>query len=363
MPKKILFLYNQVSQKERKGYFSECTLIEDVNTIRKGLEKSNNHILSLDLETPEQLDQLIASNQSIDLAFVIAEGFKGYPQTLYSGHGAALVRKHLMKYQIPCTHSGIEGMEVCRNKDLTYAKLKDKGIFIPEYFVFDTHFLKNVDMLFSQANKIGYPLIVKPSGGGNSIGISQNSVVFNDSQLKAQIIALEKELGPGVLIIEKYLSGQEYTVSILGNEYKYILPIIGFPKELGVRDAKVKKKEYQLRYRFEVINELDIRFTGLVETAVNTFEAVNARDILRIDLKEDHLGNAYVIDVNGTPSLGSTGSLNFMSQEAGLTTEQLVNLILYQSMVRHGLKPNGFMEEIVANLRGKLTEYNKIEVA
>ncbi|GAH78514.1 unnamed protein product, partial [marine sediment metagenome] len=59
MSKNILFVYNQVSEREHKGLFRECIPIEDVDAIRQALIKTNNHILSLDLFTPEQLDKFV----------------------------------------------------------------------------------------------------------------------------------------------------------------------------------------------------------------------------------------------------------------------------------------------------------------
>ena len=139
------------------------------------------------------------------MAFVIAEGFKDLPHTLYNGQGAALVRKYLSKYNIPSSHSSVESMEICRNKDWTYAKLREKNIPVPEFLVFYSHFSGNMDALYEDTLKIGYPLMVKPAGGGNSIGISSKSVVYNFLALKKQITYLNETLGPSTLIIEKYL--------------------------------------------------------------------------------------------------------------------------------------------------------------
>jgi len=363
MPKRILFVYNQVSEAQRTGPFGECALAKDVKIIREALQESNNQVLSLDLDSPSQLEEYVLANQPIDLAFVIAEGFKENPQTLYNGHGAALVRKYLSKYNIPCTHSGFEGMEICRNKDLTYARLIERGIPIPEYLVFETHFLKNINSLEEKAAKIGYPVIIKPAGGGNSIGISSKSVVYNFQQLKKQIFAVQKELGHTTLLIEKYLSGQEYTIGIIGNTVKYVLPIIAFPKNFGVRDAGIKKIEHTLRDKFVVINEGEARFNEILELGVDTFEAVLANDVLRIDLKEDEGGNIYVIDVNGTPALSSSGSLNFMAAKSGLEHKQLVQMILYESMLRYGLTPNHFFDELVKGLKIRLVKHEATEVA
>jgi D-alanine-D-alanine ligase len=358
MIKNILFAYNQVSQRERKGLFRECILIEDVDAIRKALIETNNNILSLDLLSSEQLDEFISKHKPIDLAFILAEGYKDIPHTLYSGHGAAMVRKQLNKYHIPCSLSAIESMEISRNKDLTYIKLKGKNILVPSHFIFDTHLRFNKIKLLSQIEKIGFPLMIKPVGGGDSIGITPKSVVHNLQELKNRFIALKRELGPERLIIEKYLPGREYTVGVLGSRVKkYILPIIGFPKDHGIRYTSTKKKEYKMREKFEIIYRNDERFKKLAQIAINTFDAVGASDAIRIDFIEDESGETYVIDVNGTPALSLTGSLTFMASKVGLTHNQLIKLIFYESVVRYDLAPTYLLEEIISKIQAKLATY------
>ncbi|NLT95626.1 MAG: hypothetical protein GXW85_08895 [Clostridia bacterium] len=363
MPKRILFLYNQVTEAERYGPFGDCALAKDVDSIREALQESNNDVISLDLFSPAQLEDFILKNQPIDLAFVIAEGFKSHPQTLYNGHGAALVRKVLSKYNIPYTHSNIEGMENCRNKDITYARLLERGISVPRYLTFETHFYRNIASLEEKVQEIGYPVIIKPAGGGNSIGISQKSVIHDFSHLKERVNELIQELGHATLVIEKYLTGPEYTLGIIGNTVKYILPAIAFPKGWGVRDASRKKMEHKLREKLEIITESHPRFNDLVEIGVETFDAVLANDVLRIDLKEDEEGNIFVIDVNGTPSLSSTSSLSFMASMIGVEHKQLVQMILYESMIKYGLSPNCFFEEFIKGLKVKFVKYESSEVA
>ncbi|MFZ7102324.1 MAG: hypothetical protein ACOWWO_06640 [Peptococcaceae bacterium] len=363
MSNKIIFVYNQINTEERRGIYGECTLVKEVDLIRKALLATDNVIFSLDLFTPEQLESFIEANLPIDSAFIIAEGFKAQPQTLYNGNGAALVRKTMAKYNIPCSHSGFQGMEICRHKDLTYARLRENGVLVPEYLIFDTHFLQNIKSLQDEAEKIGYPLIIKPNGGGNSIGISRKSVVKNFTELKEQAALVDGQLGHGNLIMERYLPGQEYTLGIIGNVQKFILPVIGFPHNFGVRDSNSKKIEHQLRDNFEMITTGDERFDILMEIGAKTFDAVSAHDIIRIDLKEDPEGNIYVIDVNGTPALSQTGSLNFMACHAGMTHAQLIQLVLYESLLRNGITSNASFVDAVLEVRSLLTEYLTTEVA
>jgi D-alanine-D-alanine ligase len=351
LPKNILFVYNQVSKKYKYGLFRECTLDSDVSAIREALIKTKCNVLSLDLYNPQQLDDFIAGNQPIDFAFVLAEGYKDFPHTFYSGYGASRVREQLKKHRIPASHSSVESMEICRNKDFTYKKLHEKGISVPNFFVFDSHCRFRKKRFLSEIERIGYPLMIKPAGGGDSIGITPKSVVYNINELKNKIEYLKKILGPEKLIIEKYLPGQEFTISILGSETKYILPIVAFPEDWGIRYTRTKNKEHRMQNKFKIIDQKHPIFSSLVDISVKSFIAVKASDVIRIDVKKDTNGKLYVIDINGTPALSVNGSITFMGSKVGLSHSQLIKIIFYESMVRNNLAPNQYLEELIEPLK------------
>ncbi len=357
MPKNILFVYNQVSKKYKYGLFRECTLDTDVHAIREALIRTKCNILSLDLYNPEQLDDFIIGNQPIDFAFVLAEGYKDDPHTLYNGYGAASVREQLKKHQIPSSHASIESMEICRNKDFTYQKLQENSVPVPNYFVLDTRDRFRKKRSLQEINRIGYPLMVKPAGGGDSIGITPKSVVHNLTELKHKIEYLKRTLGPEKLIVEQYLPGQEFTVGVLGGETKYILPIIAFPENWGIRYTRTKNKEYQMQKQFKIIDQKHPLFSILVDISVKSFIAVKASDVIRLDIKEDSEGNLYVIDINGTPALSVHGSVTFMASKVGLSHSQLIKIIFYESMVRNNLAPSQYLEELITPLKERLYPY------
>jgi len=361
----ILFVYNQVTKKYKYGLFRECTLDTDVKAVREALMKTKCNVLSLDLYNYKQLDNYILENQPIDFAFVLAEGYKDHPDTLYNGYGAARVREQLKKHGIPSSHSSIESMEICRNKDFTYKKLQEYNIPIPKYFVFDSHYRFRKKEFLKEINRIGYPLMIKPAGGGDSIGITQKSVVHNLTELKNKLENLKKTLGPEKLILEQYLPGQEYTVGILGSDTKYILPIVAFPENWGIRYTRTKNKEYRMQNKFKIIDHKDPLFSSIVDISVNSFIAVKTSDIIRLDIKKDLDGNLYVIDINGTPALSVNGSLTFMAGKVSLSHSQLIKIIYYESMVRNNLATSKYLEEIIEPLKKRLYPYkgdNLIEV-
>lgn len=357
LSKKILFVYNEVSKKYKYGLFRECTLDTDVQAIREALMKTKCHILSLDLYNPEQLENFITKNYPIDFAFVLAEGYKDDPHSLYNGYGAARIRKQLKKHNIPSSHASIESMEICRNKDITYQKLQENNIPVPKHFVFNPHYRFQKNQLLQEINRIGYPLMIKPAGGGDSIGITPKSVVHNLMELKNKIDYLKRTLGLEKLIIEQYLPGQEFTVGVLGNDTKYILPIIAFPENWGIRYTRTKNKEYRMQNQFKIIGQRHPLFSSLVDISVRSFIAVKASDIIRLDIKKDQEGNLYVIDINGTPSLSLHGSVTFMASKVGLSHSQLIKIIFYESMVRNNLVPSQYLEELVNPLKERLYPY------
>ena len=65
-------------------------------------------------------------------------------------------------------------------------------------------------------DELEYPLIVKPANSDNSIGITNDSVVTNKRELRKQIQYVVKDLHSPALV-EDYIDGDEYDVSILGN--------------------------------------------------------------------------------------------------------------------------------------------------
>ena len=67
-----------------------------------------------DLYNQSQMESFISKNQPIDFAFLLAEGYKDHPNTLYDGHGASQVREQLKKDNISSSHARVESMEICR---------------------------------------------------------------------------------------------------------------------------------------------------------------------------------------------------------------------------------------------------------
>ena len=342
---------------QRVGIYGECASFRAVDTIYSGLLKSGNNVEPLNVLNPQQLSDKI-NQGSYHLAFVIAEGYLDIPETLYDGSGSQLIRQVLKAHNLPYTHSDIECMESCRNKDFTYEILKENGILVPSYY------LLNPDLdLLGQLQEIDcnmdYPLFVKPTGGGNSIGIDESSIVHNFQQLDAKVTNLITQLGNVMILAETYLPGREYTIGVMGDHNPYVLPVVGFPLSYKVRSFNSKKMELLQRDSFQIVDCSDPRYLQIQDLAIKTFNSLGAEDVIRLEVREDNNKNLYVIDVNGTPAITQGASLAFMVDQLGLEHYHLVCSILYFAMLKNNLSVNIELESMMKDTLELLSPYQQ----
>ncbi|MBO8172890.1 MAG: ATP-grasp domain-containing protein [Bacillaceae bacterium] len=350
MKKRVLFIYNWVPGQQKTEELGECASEETIKRVEDALSAFDMDVMTLNLHSPGQLMDAVHTHRP-DVAFVIAEGFLDEPETLYDGTGALRIRRILEQAGIPYTHSGPDSMEICRNKDLTYQVLGERGVKIPRFYVFNSP--DDMSCIDVAECTVGYPMFVKPGGGGNSIGIDENSVVYNRPALLEKLSQLKTLTGEQPIIAETYLPGREYTAGVIGNGIPQVMPIVAFPRDFHIRSQQVKKTEYQSRDRFEILYPSEPAAMKMKEIAMQVFDALGARDVIRIDFKEDGAGNLYVIDVNGQPSLAVKGSLAFMAESVQISHQELVGYLIYTTLTRYGLQVPDVLAHVAVQVEAK----------
>lgn len=360
----ILFVYNSVSFDEKAQNFvlGECASSIAVGSIYEALVRTSSQVVPVNLFNPQQLEDAIASHQ-VDMAFVIAEGFLDLPNTLYDGSGAMMVREILGKKGIPYTHSSPETMKILRNKDYTHMTLSAAGIRVPCFSVIDPGPEDFTRQVAEMEKKTPYPLFVKPVGGGSSICIDKFSVVHDRRELIERVRMVQSMLGNQPVLVETYLPGREYTVCVLGNHEKYVLPVIGFAEDAGIRSAADKGAFQYVNTKVELLPEVHPVALSLTRLGAKAFEVLGARDIIRLDVKEDSHGICHVIDVNGTPSMSGTGSVVAMAGGVGIQQHEVIALVLYEAMVRGNCQISSQLADIVAEPLKKLKALQGNKVA
>ncbi len=361
MNNEILFIYNWVVSNLKQEQYIECSSTSTIEAIKKSLKLNGYKVIPLNLLNPEQLITYIKAYKPT-FAYVTAEGFLDYPETLFDGLGCSMIREILEEMNVPYSHSSPIGMSNCRNKNITTKILSSNNVLVPNSYT-----LPAISQLSSHIQaieeQISYPMFVKPNGGGNSIGIDEKSIVYSKNDLISKSEQLFSLLGDQSLIIEKFLPGREYTVGIIGNAKNIVLPIVAFPNNYQVRSYEIKKIEAQNKSNLEIIYHDDPIYHKLYPIAIDTFSALGVRDLIRVDIKEDANGIPMVIDVNGTPSLAQGASLPFMCAQIGLSHIELISLFLWVSLKRYKIPPTCELLKTMEIVNDKLKNYIEFNAA
>jgi len=195
--------------------------------------------------------------------------------------------------QIPYIGPSAQTMKNLINKTATHRILRTHGVSVPAHY--------QVDMK-QKLPDVQFPAFVKPSCESRSVGISDNSVVNNPTELKKQVAHIHKRFEQPALI-EDYLPGEEYTVLMIGNgKNQKLLPGV-------VRVKGGHKGQYP-------ILRSDMRGVGITQIGMpkhsadkannlarQAVEALNCLDHVRVDMRFDVQGELKIIEVNGIPGL------------------------------------------------------------
>jgi len=188
--------------------------------------------------------------------------------------------------------------------------------------------------------KLKFPLIIKPNQEGSSKGVSAHaSVVDDEAQLRTVVRELIERYEQPALI-EAYISGREFTVGLLGDRRPRVLP----PMEILFKDKSNPRPvyDYQIKQEWEKhvsyqcpANLTPAELKAIERVARDTFEALDCRDVARVDIRVNAKGEIYVIEVNPLPGLTPGYSdLCLIATAAGIDYRTLIGEILAGGLKR-----------------------------
>lgn len=160
-------------------------------------------------------------------------------------------------------------------------------------------------------------MVVKPVNLGSTLGIS---IVQREKDL---VRAIKKARGFGSpVFIEKYIKGEEVTVSILGNREPVVLPTIQIKAKSGFYDYQAK---YSPGASTHIIPpNLPEKFVKRAETIVlKAHQVLGCKGLSRTEIIIDQKGNPYLLDINTIPGLTETSLFPDSARAAGISFPSL----------------------------------------
>lgn len=300
-----------------------------VQDIEKELQSRGYRTTVFDFNNPERTLSKLRS-KDIDLMLNVAHGINN--NELLKPQAAAL----LEAMNIPFT--GTDSLNIALARD----KIRAKKLFT--YHDIPTPAWDYAYTVNETINEdLCYPLIVKPADTDHSFGITNASVVSNKKELRKQLSYVVEKLGRPALV-EEYIDGDEYSVSILGSDYNdlKVLPVARAEFKTGKNEWRIctadlkSGKPNAANFSNRPLKKLNPKLEALIsEIAIDTYKVMKCRDFGRVELRVDTEGNPYVLEINSNPSLGKLSPIVRAAKIMGMSHGDLLEEIISLAITRY----------------------------
>jgi D-alanine-D-alanine ligase len=210
-----------------------------------------------------------------------------------------------------------------------------EGVATPNYFL-----VKSENDFQENAKDLKFPLFVKPSKAGDSLGIDDNSLIQNYEQLVTKCTSLLQEYDE--LMVEEYIAGREFTVLVTANEdlksvrtFKPVEYI--FPNNFAFKTYNLKTSELHPNANIPCTDP--ILEEMLCTAATQIFKGFFGKGYARLDFRVNAQNEIYFLEINFTCSVfykdGYEGSADYILKYDQTSPSHFLQLIIKEGIARH----------------------------
>jgi len=264
----------------------------------------------------------ILSSLELRAVFNLCETVEEDPR--FAGHPAAV----LELLGIPFTGSTPTALTLSTDKVLSKKLLDASGIPTPRSISVDGRGSPDFSIL-------RYPVLVKPRLEDGSIGIDQDSIFRDEPSLRRSLDDVLHRFGD--VLVEEYIEGREFNVSLLGFPEPEVLPpaeivFSSFPENLyrivGYK-AKWDPGSYEYSHTSRTFPDLPGELANRLEkTARASFDLFMLRDYGRVDIRLGTDGIPRVLEVNANPCISPDAGFPAAAAARGTDYRTLVKKLL-----------------------------------
>jgi D-alanine-D-alanine ligase len=324
---RILIAYNDPADAVAGGldYISEVAVKDEADIVYDTLLEMGH---SPALMPVGGIEKCFAQTRAFapDMIFNLCEGFHG--KSKHEMHIAGLWELA----GIPYSGNRPITLGLSQNKVLAKNIFNANGIPTPGYEVFEKA---------PEKSRLGYPVFAKPSCEDASLGISQDSVIHDIGSLRKSVSALISKYG-GSVLVEKYIEGREFNVSVMGSEKPKALPVSeidfsaldeGIPKITGYEAKWLADHPFYRKTPSVCPAKISAGLRKRLEaTALKVYGLLMGKDYGRVDFRVDADDNIYVLEFNPNPDI---------SPDAGFAKALTAAGIGYRDFLKTIIRENG----------------------
>ena len=297
--KKILVIQGGISSER------EISLRSGKACIR-ALKKLKHKVLLFD-PARKHLSKIKLYKKRVNLIFNALHGRDGED---------GIAQSYFEYFKIPYTHSGILSSMNAMDKILSKEIFKKNRLLTPNYISINSvNYKKNLTRNLS----LNYPLVVKPSNEGSSIGVE---ICKNFNQLKISISKLIKNYK--TLIVENYVAGQEIQVAVING------------KALGAIELQPKRKFYDYKAKYSKAahtrhimpaNLSKKNYKKVLKLGEKAHKILNCRGVTRSDFKFTN-NKFYLLEINTQPGMTDLSLVPEIAKYIGINFKELIKKII-----------------------------------
>jgi D-alanine-D-alanine ligase len=285
------------------------------------LNKVSDNLALAPGKRSEQLISLTShgSTVPVDVIFPVIHGPFGEDGTIQG----------LMKLaNVPFVGPGVLGSAVSMDKDVAKRLLRDAGLSIARFLVFDRASFNKID--FNEAkNQLGLPLFIKPANLGSSVGINK---VNDKEQFEDAVNDAFKY--DNKIVIEEFIEGREIECSVLGNDD----PFASLPGEILPQDDFYS---YRAKYIDEDGALLDVPaklpeniVKEVQDYSIQAFKVLCCEGMARVDLFLKENGEIVINEINTLPGFTKISMYPKLWEASGISYSELIHRLIQLAIER-----------------------------
>lgn len=280
----------------------------------------------------KEIKNIVDKLKEMDVIFPVLHG-------LYGDDGT--IQGMLELLTIPYVGCDIISSSMCMDKFYTkcvsqkanikqakYIYIKNENTYVNEEF--EEMKLENDEIVKLVEEKLQFPVFVKPSNSGSSVGVTKAS---NGPEL---IKAIEEAcVYDKKVLVEEAIVGKEVECAVLGNDNPKASTVgeILSAEEFYSYDAKYNNAESKTRIPAQISEE---KIEEIRRTAVKAFKAMDCKGLARVDffVKND-TNEVYINEINTMPGFTEISMYpklwGYMGLEYSELLDELINLAIERS--------------------------------
>lgn len=202
-----------------------------------------------------------------------------------------------------------------------YIYIKNENIYVNDEL--ETIELQNDEIIKLVEEKLGFPVFVKPSNSGSSVGVNK---ACNGSEL---IRAIEKaSIYDKKVLIEEAIEGKEVECAVLGNDYPKASSVgeIMPAEEFYTYDAKYNNSNSQVNIP---ANLSESKISEIKRLAIKAFKATDCKGLARVDFFiQNGTEKVYLNEINTMPGFTQISMYPKLWKFEGLKYSNLLDEII-----------------------------------